>query len=239
MAYRFDDMWFNKFDTRLPRNEWVKGAADYCLDFKNALIYAEIKIKTQNFHKTVSGGKTQAGSQIIPYGCESYYLDIHPVWKNMNLFCEHLHINKDAFVIFFCNSDCNEIRFISLTRINELIECGYRGAPLNRFSEGYGIVTSEGRRAENYLIPIDATINLFDFNVDAFDANAEHNILISCIKTNKREKNNIVYHVARQNYYHRIKTCRYIKSQANVIACSTNDVPKGKQKCKECFEQQE
>ena len=57
MAYRFDDMWFNKFDTRLPRNEWVKGAADYCLDFKNALIYAEIKIKTQNFHKTVSGGK--------------------------------------------------------------------------------------------------------------------------------------------------------------------------------------
>ena len=157
----------------------------------------------------------------------------------MNLFCKHLHINKDAFIIFFCNTDCNEIRFISLTRINELVECGYRGNPLNRFSEGYGIITSEGRRAENYLIPIDATINLFDFDVDTLDANAEHNILISCIKANKKEKNNMFYYVARQNYYHRIKTCRYIKNQTNVIECSTNDIPKGKLKCKECFEQQE
>ena len=236
VEYRFDDMWFDKFDINLPRNEWVKGSSDYCLDFPNALIYAEIKIKTQTFRKTVSGGKTKAGSQISSYGCESYYLDINPVWKNMNLFCERLHINKDSFVIFFCNSNCTEIRFISLARINELIECGYLGKPLNRFSEGYGIVTSDGQRAENYLIPIDATINLFDLDVNTLDANAEHNILISCIKTNKKEKENVVYYIEKQNYYHRIKTCRFIKNKTNIIECSINDVPKEKQKCTECFD---
>ena len=237
VGYRFDQMWFDMFGDSEHRNGWVKGASDYCLDFENALIYAEIKTKTEKFHKTVQGGKTQAGSKITPYGCESYYLDIDPVWQNMNLFCEHLHINKRAFIIFFCNEDCAEIRFISLAKINELVQSGYNGKPLNHFSEGYGTTTSQGKRADSYLIPEDATINLFDFELGELDEVAEHNLLISCIKTNRQKANEIIFYVTEQGYYHKTRDCRCIRKKSDILTCAEPDVPKGKQRCKICFEQ--
>ena len=98
---RYDEIWFNKFDPRKEENEWVKGASDYVIEINNnRYIYAEIKIKSVKFKKTVTGGLTRKGSNIAKYGCESFYLDIVPVYKNMCAFVDKVNIDSDKFLIF-------------------------------------------------------------------------------------------------------------------------------------------
>lgn len=236
-AIRYDKMWFDEFDLNKAENEWVKGASDYCLNFQDTLIYAEIKIKNQRFHKTVNGGTTQAGSVITPYGCESFYIDIEPVLRNMNLFCEHLHIDKKAFLVFFCTQECDDIHFISLSRINSLVSEGYKGKPLNRFTEGYGKMTENGR-AENYLIPVDATIDLLDIKnaLSKVDNTIEKNFLISYAQERLRQADDIVYYTDQQSFYHLKRDCRFIKNkkEAEINSCNLSEIINKKMPCKEC-----
>ena len=161
---RYDVVWFQQYPPELPENEWVRGAPDYLITIEsqncNFYIYAEIKIKAKKFRKTVSGGTTRRGSMISNYGCESYYLDVDPVYKNMNVFANKAKIDKKCFLLFFIDEDFKEINLISLEKINKLVTDGYRGSPMSIFSEGYGTRRVDGFPARTYLIPIFSTYNL-------------------------------------------------------------------------------
>lgn len=157
---RYDEYWFERFDPGQPENRWVRGASDYVLKIDGGedgprYLYAEIKIKSVKFRKTVRGGRTQKGSEIAAYGCESFYLDIDPVYKNMCVFVRRLAIDSGSFLLFFIDEELTEVYAISLREIQDLIDNGYRSMPICIFSEGYGTKTECGP-ALNYLIPVDA-----------------------------------------------------------------------------------
>ena len=119
-------------------------------------MYVEVKIKNTSFDATINGG-IRRGQQISNYGCASFYLDIIPVYRNMNDFCERANIAKSNFIIMFTDSQFNSIRLISLEEINNLIQYGWNGVEISEFGAGYG--------HRSYLIPIDATHRVEDLTV--------------------------------------------------------------------------
>lgn len=112
----------------------------------------EIKLKAVEFKKTVKGGTTKNGSIVPKYGCTSYYLDVEPVYQNIQHFAERTKIDKVSIWLAFVRNDLSEFRLISLACIQELIKDGWNGIALCRFGEGYG--------QETYLIPKDATTDI-------------------------------------------------------------------------------
>jgi hypothetical protein len=162
---RFDSVWFDRYP--VEENEWVRGASDYVIRIdESRYVYAEIKLKSVLFKKTVTGGKTKKGSMITKYGCESFYLDIVPVYRNMCSFVEKTKIDSNHFVIFFVDDHISKVHTLSLKEIQDLVKNGYRGKELCVFSEGYGTKTEYGA-APNYLIPSLATSELdFQYILD-------------------------------------------------------------------------
>lgn len=152
---RYDVIWFSQYEPSVE-NEWVKGSADYymtiSLNNRNYTLYSEIKIKSQEYRKTIWGGRTARGSNISRYGCTSYYLDIIPVYRNMNDFCDKVGINKESFIVCFVSEDNNNVNIISLAEINDLINNGWNNMNICTYGEGYG--------QRCYLIPKDATHDL-------------------------------------------------------------------------------
>ena len=151
---RYDNLWFERYDPN--QVEWVKGCSDYYLDISSngndsVYMYVEVKIKNTTFDATITGG-IRSGQQISKYGCASFYLDVVPVHRNMNDFCERANINKSHFIIMFTDSKFETIRLISLSEINSLIQNGWKGAVISEFGANYG--------KRSYLIPIDATHNI-------------------------------------------------------------------------------
>lgn len=151
---RYDKNWF---EYAIPEaNDWVRGVSDYVVALsKEEGIFAEIKIKRKLFRKTKFGGTTANGSIIPKYGCESAYLDVQPVFSNINQFLDMFAVPKESFFFFFASTEDTQIRTISVAEVEALIETGYNGVQLCTFGEGYGTKTENGR-AICYLIPIDA-----------------------------------------------------------------------------------
>lgn len=165
---RYDELWFEQYDIEDQNNEWVKGASDYLIKIQGVneqYSLLEIKLKSQEYRKTQWGGKTPNGTPVPKYGCTSYYLDIIPVWRNMNDFVEHVGIEKQSFIVAFVKEDLSEIMFISLAKINDLVSNGWKKdkntkITLGTFSEGYG--------REAYLIPKDSTKNIVEITSENF-----------------------------------------------------------------------
>ncbi|EJV74705.1 MULTISPECIES: hypothetical protein [Bacillus] len=160
---RYDEEWFEKYDINEKVNEWVKGASDYLVNI-NVLgndqvhnSYVEIKYKTQTFRKTNGGGITYSGSVIPNYGCESYYLDVVPVWKNICDFINRNDIPAKSFWVAFVNEDISDVRLITAAKISAILQNGWKGQLIGKYGEGYGRIA--------YLIPEDATIRLADLTL--------------------------------------------------------------------------
>ena len=155
---RLDEIWFEKYDINEAENEWVKGVPDFVVKIllsKEKYILVEIKLKSQEYRKTSTGGTTKNGSVISNYGCNSYYLDVVPVHRNMNDFVLKTNNNSSAFIIAFVKEDFSEINIISLAKINKMIENGW-----NKNGQNIDIcIYGEGYGQKAYLIPKDATTN--------------------------------------------------------------------------------
>lgn len=158
---RLDDYWF---DVYAPDSvEWVKGCPDYFgLIFSGNIrfLFFELKIKKDGeFRLTRTGGKTKSGTSIVKYGCTSFYLDIVPVLRNMNDFCDKSGLPKDKFQILFAEpgAGVNGINLISLDAINRMIADGWNGIAIQKYGEGYGQNT--------YLIPKSAMTALSELTV--------------------------------------------------------------------------
>ena len=156
---RYDKKWLNE------NIEWTKGCPDYKVKIEftsEQVLLFEVKIKNKEFLKTLTGGATRNGSVVPNYGCTSYYLDVEPVYKNMNDFCINTKISSNSFVIAFVkapntNQENTEIRVISLAKLNYLLQHNngnkeWNNQPICYFKEGYGQGT--------YLIPKTATTDL-------------------------------------------------------------------------------
>ena len=178
--HRFDKYWFEAHD---PQScEWVKGCPDYfaiIFGSKIRYIYIELKIKNVEFQKTVSTAprRTQAGSWTPPYGCPSYYLDIDPVFRNMNAFCKNSGILPIQLQVLFAKPDAtaDEMRLISLDAINNLILHGWNGIMIRPYGEDYG--------KETYLIPKDATKPLLSLTREDFLMSASDVLAVPGIST--------------------------------------------------------
>ena len=232
-AKRYDEIYFKKYSPENEENAWIRGASDYVIEIDGEEVLIEIKLKNQKFRKTKGGGKTQDGSMIRDYGCESYYLDIEPVFKNMCDFCSHENISPESFIIFFCGDDNRELRYISLARVIDLVNNGYKGEPLTEFGEGYGINTESGR-AITYLIPEDTTIDISDKrNVfkrekeDCFSRILHHYI-----------KRIYGYQLSSYGYYHMDRNCKFIRNKQDKslsVFYSENEAENnGYIRCKQC-----
>lgn len=159
---RFDSLWHQRFNPEQPENSWVKGCPDFYLNINNSFLYLELKIKENGvFRKTLTGGTTKDGSFITNYGCESFYLDIDPVYKNMILFCNKANIDKKSFILAFYNNE-NSTYVISLAKIQRLINEGWthnnQNISICEYSEGYGRKT--------YLIPLSKTTLLQNLSLE-------------------------------------------------------------------------
>lgn len=154
---RYDESWFQSLDMSVE--EWIKGVSDYIINVYNCGgLYAEVKIKDKGvFRKTKTGGTTQQGSVIPMYGCESFYLDIYPVYDHVMSFTRAFNINPESFLFFFVLLSTKNIYVISIAEIGNLIQNGYKGIPLCIYGEGYGTLDDYGNPAVTYLIPVDAT----------------------------------------------------------------------------------
>lgn len=224
---RYDERWFDKFAPDLPENRWVRGASDYVirLDGKK-YVYAEIKLKSLKFRKTKYGGTTQKGSVIADYGCESFYLDIDPVYHNMCAFVEKTKIESRNFIIFFVNEALSEIYAISLEKIQNMVKNGYNGQKLCEFTEGYGTDTASGP-ARNYLIPEQAAELL---NYAHIERHSTPDIVTSLPAAPE-------YYYAGTMFYHRSRDCRYIvhKSGEKIRKISRREAEdKRLMPCREC-----
>lgn len=224
---RYDEIWFGQFAPDVQQNAWVRGASDYaiCID-KERYVYAEIKLKSIKFQKTKFGGTTQKGSAVANYGCESFYLDIVPVYENMCAFVEKTKIAARNFIIFFIDDQMTEVHAISLEKIQSMEKNGYQGEPLCVFSEGYGTDTRYGA-APNYLIPELATESL------TFDYIAGHSTS-EYITTLPAEPE---CYFAGTDFYHRDRNCRYIvnKGDENVRRITYGEArSKRLVPCREC-----
>lgn len=156
-----------RYDTRVFRrfppdeHPWARGAADYEVIVAGCFRFlAEIKIKDQKFRKTMFGGATRRGSAIPKYGCESFYLDVDPVYKDIHLFIRKTGVDPRTFWLIFTDSAGSHFRVISVRDLDDLIENGYHGVKIGVFSEGYGTLTDDGP-AKTFLIPELATVDLF------------------------------------------------------------------------------
>jgi hypothetical protein len=223
---RFDKLWFDQYP--IEENEWVKGASDYVIRIDEShYVYAEIKLKSFLFRKTVTGGKTQKGSLITKYGCESFYLDIVPVYQNMCAFVEKTKIDSNHFVIFFVDENISKVHALSLKEIQDLVENGYEGKKLCIFSEGYGTKTKYGA-APNYLIPSLATSELdFQYILDH-----SSDTYIRTLPENAAE-----YYHSGTPFYHSNRKCRYIasKPENQVHVVSEEDIKRKRLiPCREC-----
>lgn len=164
--HRYDEVFFNKYDIADIKDEWIKGTPDYYIKIilaNDSYLLFEIKLKSQEYRKTSIGGKTKGGSEITNYGCNSYYLDIVPVLKNMNSFIEKTGIDSKSFVIAFIKDDFSEVMLISLAKINYLIKNGWKKTnqqllQICKYGEGYG--------QNAYLIPKDCTINILELSLE-------------------------------------------------------------------------
>lgn len=234
-AKRYDEQFLNKYDLAKADNSWVKGASDYVIEIGGENILIEIKLKNQKFRKTNGGGITKDKSKIRDYGCESYYLDIDPVYKNMCDFCTHEKINPESFIIFFCGDSFGELRYISLAKINDLVKNGYKGQPLTEYGEGYGINTGTGR-AITYLIPEDTTIDISDKNSILKAKNED------CLSRILQRHINMIYGYNSSGYkfYHLDRQCRTLrnKNDESLILFATQEEAKkqGFKKCTFCGE---
>lgn len=153
---RLDEVWFEAYDINKPENEWVKGVSNFVVQIfldEEKYILVEIKLKSQEYRKTSSGGTTRNGSLVSNYGCNSYYLDVIPVHRNMNSFISKTNNNFSTFIIAFVKEDFSEINIISLAKINQMIKEGWskneNKIDICIFGEGYG--------QDAYLIPKNAT----------------------------------------------------------------------------------
>lgn len=232
-AKRYDEQYFEKYDPQDDDNSWVRGASDYSIEIDGEEVLIEIKLKNQKFRKTNGGGTTRDGSTIRDYGCESFYLDINPVYKNMCEFCAHEGINPESFIIFFCGDDNTELRYISLAKINELVNDGYQGLPLTEYGEGYGINTGNGR-AITYLIPEDATIDISDRSIVFQNENEDR---LSHILHHYIERI-YGYISSGYKYYHLDRKCSVIKNRPDDVLSyffsKTEAEEQGFHKCKYC-----
>lgn len=155
---RLDKKCFEKY--RIKDNEWVKGSPDYIVTlFLDAerYLFIEIKLKSKEFKKTISGGKTNEGSMITKYGCLSYYLDVEPVYGNMIRFCENTGLDTGKFLIAFVSEDLTEIRITSLANIKSIVKKGWNKnnkeiIKICVYGEGYG--------QNAYLIPKNAVSDI-------------------------------------------------------------------------------
>ena len=179
---RYDEIVHKKFP---PENhEWAKGCPDYLIKamIKNSnnqsqYLLFEIKLKAEQYRKTITGGETRNGTNITKYNCPSYYLDIVPVLRNMNDFCEHTQLDKLSFIVAFVPMnkdniiDTDDIMVASLWRINYILEHGWFYLDdtdndkkveftICEYGEGYGQVA--------YLIPKSATTNLKAITAEMF-----------------------------------------------------------------------
>lgn len=224
---RYDEIWFGQFAPDVQQNAWVRGASDYVIRIDGErYVYAEIKLKSIKFQKTKFGGTTQRGSVIANYGCESFYLDIVPVYENMCAFVEKTKIESRSFLIFFIDDQLSEVHVISLEKIQSMIKNGFQGNPLCIFSEGYGTDTRYGA-APNYLIPELATESL------TFDYIDRHSTP-EYITTLPAEPE---YYFAGTDFYHRDRNCRYIvnKRDENVQRITYGEArSKRLVPCREC-----
>ena len=147
-------------------NHWIRGCPDFRLRIRQgdniSYAFIELKIKAQEYRKTVQGGITKLGSKIPYYGCTSYYLDKDPVWINMNAFCNKTEMSPDHFLILFANLDGSDFRIISLESINRMSHsktwidhtCGQTRVFEDSYMEGYG--------KKCFLIPKDTTVSAVD-----------------------------------------------------------------------------
>lgn len=232
-ATRYDEQYFEKYDPQNVDNSWVRGASDYAIKIDGEDILIEIKLKNKKFRKTNGGGVTRDGSIIRDYGCESFYLDINPVYKNMCEFCTHEGINPASFIIFFCGDDNNELRYISLAKINELVIDGYKGSPLTEYGEGYGINTENGR-AITYLIPEDTTIDISDRRI-VFQMKNEDRLSYILHRYIQRVYG---YNSSGFKYYHINRNCSVIKNRSdnvlNYFFSKSEAEEQGFHKCNYC-----
>lgn len=173
---RLDELWFEKYSPH--KYNWVKGCPDFCISMSNKEtrhLHVELKIKDSGvFRKTLTGGVSKYGSIVPNYGCESFYLDMNPVYKNMNDFCIQSKLSTDNFLILFSKSDASieNMYVITLSQINDLIKNGWNTAgkniPIAEFGEGYGKKT--------YLIPVEATKKL---------SSLDKNLIVNCLSIEK------------------------------------------------------
>lgn len=232
-AKRYDEQYFKKYDLDNDDNSWVRGASDYAVEIDGEEFLIEIKLKNQKFRKTNGGGTTRDGSIIRDYGCESFYLDIEPVYRNMCKFCAHEGIDPASFIIFFCGDDNTELRYISLAKINELVNNGYKGLPLTEYGEGYGTNTENGR-AITYLIPEDTTIDISDKRIVFQKENEDR---LSHILHNYIQRI-YGYNSSGYKYYHINRKCSVIKNRSdnelNYFFSSAEAEGQGFHKCNYC-----
>ena len=162
-SFRLDELVHKKRPPELF--EWAKGCPDYAAYMDDGAVMIEIKLKAAEFRKTAAGGRTKFGATIENYGCPSYYLDIYPVWNNMNAFCSKMRLPTGKFIVAFFNADALSCRIISLAKINRVIKEGWRRfdrkIPICRYGEGYG--------KETYLIPRDAAPPLESISGELLD----------------------------------------------------------------------
>jgi hypothetical protein len=155
-SIRLDNLWFEQYDMNLPVNEWVKGTPDYVVSINHndttKYFHTEIKIKDEEFRKTQNGGTTRAGSTIPNYGCPSFYIDIEPVYRNMQDFANNSGLPKSKFIITFYDRGNDSHHIITLEEVENILQNGWNGIQIGEFGEGYGERT--------YLIPRNATRNL-------------------------------------------------------------------------------
>lgn len=163
---RMDTQWF---DAASPNEfEWVRGCPDYfgvIFSGEMNFLFFELKIKDDGeFNKTIYGGITKGGSVIAQYGCTSFYLDIVPVHRNMNEFCDNTGLPKEKFLVLFSSpkAAADNIYVISLAEINDIVDNGWNGIPIQAYGEGYGKVA--------YLIPKNSTRKLSTLSRDDFIA---------------------------------------------------------------------
>lgn len=150
---RFDKLWFDVYSP--DENEWVKGCPDFIGSLthrETRFLFVELKIKDDGiFRMTHKGGVTKNGSVIPNYGCQSFYLDIIPVYRNMKNFCLKTSLPTHSFLILFAKKDAppEDMYLITLAEIDIILDMGWKGIKIAEFGEEYGQKT--------YLIPQDAT----------------------------------------------------------------------------------
>jgi len=123
----------------------IRGAPDLLLNIGRERKYVELKIKKHRFRKTVYGTKN-----IKPYGCESHYLDINPVYTNILKHAQAYGIAyRDIILLYAVNQNASitmskqlranewEFECISLEYLKSNVDVGR----YQTYGQGYGQTT--------------------------------------------------------------------------------------------------